>query len=360
MEAARNAVEELNEESEIREKLRYFFCSPAHPFFLACVFGFTEVVEKSDIPVTRKCELGLTGLHLASKYGNSEVVNILLARGTSDHFRDTYGRTSLFHAVQKGYPKVVETFMAHEKEIEISDEILHQAIMLSQDETHSTEMVKLLISRNSDLLTNWYVLRATVMAPTRELADYIRNEVGYFESSQDLLEGAAYANNTELLEFLLEEEDGDKLIVDVGVLDSLFGAYQRGKKAFEPLFPAVEKSAIPDNELLRLFSRGGLEPLKFLLDSGRITTISQDAFKSAAKHPRDGLEMLQLLRSHKPDLDVDTNMVITAADNRDSVQTLAIVEYLLHLNPGVRVTQVVVERPFTMDTKLLASYAVLA
>ncbi len=356
MEAARTAVEELNEESEIREKLRYSFCSPAHPFFLACVFGFTEVVEKSDIPVAQKCELGLTGLHLASKYGNSEVVKILLARGASNRFRDTYGRTSLFHAVQKGHLKVVETFMVHEKDIEISNEILKQAMILSQNETHITEMVKLLTSRNSDLLTNRYVLQAAVMAPTRDLADYIRNEVGYFESSQTLLEIAACANNTELLEFLLEGEDGDKLIIDVDVLDCLFSAYQPGKKAFEPLFPAVEMSAIPNNELLRLFSRGGLEPLKFLLDSGRITTISQDAFKSAAKHPWDGLEMLKLLRSHEPDLNVDTNIVITAADNRDSVQALAIMEYLLYLNPRVSVTQIVVERAVYHGHQALTQY----
>ncbi len=152
MEEARTLAKSLGMGDPLARKLRHCFCSPPNPFFLACVFGLSEVVERSSVSITDSSESGLGGLHLASMYGHEKVVQILLGKGAGADSKDTYGRTPLFYAAENGHSKVVKVLLDHDKDIEISAEILATAASVSRRQVNQEENVlAILLSRDGEI-----------------------------------------------------------------------------------------------------------------------------------------------------------------------------------------------------------------
>jgi hypothetical protein len=141
-------------------KLRHCFCSPPSPFFLTCVFGLHEVVERSSVSDTARCESGFGGLHLASTYGHERVVRVLLGKGAGADSKDTYGRTPLYYAAENGHSKVIKVLLNQDKDIEITSEILVKAANASQKQEEN--VLELLLRRDGKIQISQDVLFAAI------------------------------------------------------------------------------------------------------------------------------------------------------------------------------------------------------
>ena len=160
MEDARALAKSLGVRDPLAVKLRNCFCSPPSPFFLACVFGLDEVVGRSGLPDTARCESGFGGLHLASMYGHEQVVRVLLEKGASAGSKDTYGRTPLYYAAENGHSEVIEALLNQDKDIEISPEILVKAAYAPRQQ--EKKVLELLLSRNGKIQISSAVLMAAI------------------------------------------------------------------------------------------------------------------------------------------------------------------------------------------------------
>lgn len=160
MEDARALAKSLGVLDPLAAKLRDCFCSPPSPFFLACVFGLHEVVERISVSDTTRCESGFGGLHLASKYGHEQVVQVLLGKGASANSKDAYGRTPLYYAAENGYSKIIEVLLNHDKDIEITPDILSKAAYASLKQQEN--VLELLLHRDGKIQISQAVLSAAI------------------------------------------------------------------------------------------------------------------------------------------------------------------------------------------------------
>jgi hypothetical protein len=71
--------------------------------------------------INAQCRAGKTPLHLASEYGNTPIMDFLLAQGADIEARDSGKRTSLILAIDSGWPKAVELLLECGAEQDIED-----------------------------------------------------------------------------------------------------------------------------------------------------------------------------------------------------------------------------------------------
>jgi hypothetical protein len=79
------------------ESLELSFCEPPSPYFLACVFGISEVIDRGPpTPRVKQNEQGMEDLHLACQRGRQTVVERLLFHYEPVNTKDMQGRTPLY------------------------------------------------------------------------------------------------------------------------------------------------------------------------------------------------------------------------------------------------------------------------
>ena len=116
-------------------KIRTACSSPPTPFFLACAFGWSSIID--FITATSKSMLiqqnhdQLTGLHIAALFGHFDIVERLLIAGSDVNIQDYEKNTALHVAAENGRFKIVEHLLAAGVDFNIQngygDTVLHLA-----------------------------------------------------------------------------------------------------------------------------------------------------------------------------------------------------------------------------------------
>ncbi len=97
-----------------------------------------------DLNVT--CCEGRTSLHIASRMGHSDVVQILLAKGANCNQQDQEGSAPLHLAAKDGYTDIVEHLLLNNASVNLQTNEGHSPLFLAAREGHSDIVVLLLIS----------------------------------------------------------------------------------------------------------------------------------------------------------------------------------------------------------------------
>jgi hypothetical protein len=88
------------------------------PFWAACIWGFPEVVETvirhRPKVLNTFTKLRQSGLHLASRYGHTDIATQLLAAGLYVNSRDTMRQTPLHIACEWGHADVIQVLLNEE------------------------------------------------------------------------------------------------------------------------------------------------------------------------------------------------------------------------------------------------------
>jgi len=87
----------------------------------------------------------MTGLHLAAYFGIDEAANVLLKSSQNPDLRDTYGRTPLSYAAEKGHKAMVELLLGGGADVESKDEDGWTALSRAAYYGH-LEVVKFLVN----------------------------------------------------------------------------------------------------------------------------------------------------------------------------------------------------------------------
>jgi ankyrin repeat protein len=125
------------------------------PLHIASAWGNVEVVEAliargADINARdiARMKLGCTPLHIASAWGNVEVVEALIARGADINARDNVGESPLFPACARGRVRVVEALFTNGADIDATKDdgltALHYVCSLG-----NVEVVNMLLAKGA-------------------------------------------------------------------------------------------------------------------------------------------------------------------------------------------------------------------
>ena len=94
----------LNGDLSLRRKLQAMFSTPQTPFFLACSFGLTSILDelrrRTTINWNQRNNNEDTGLHVAAANGQEAVVRFLLEKGVQIEAKGAHGSTALHQAAE--------------------------------------------------------------------------------------------------------------------------------------------------------------------------------------------------------------------------------------------------------------------
>ena len=146
--AQRNKLDEVREALEMGANVNaVVYGSTA--LRMASDYGYTEIVrlliENGDLDVnaTDYDDDGRTALHLASIKGHTEIVKMLLEKGADVNAKDTLDRTALQYASQNGHTEIVKL---------LEEAIANNTENNSSEETQEEKDTKLLNAANNNKL----------------------------------------------------------------------------------------------------------------------------------------------------------------------------------------------------------------
>ncbi|RTE83641.1 hypothetical protein BHE90_001843 [Fusarium euwallaceae] len=125
------------------------------------VFAFLQNVPK--VEAASECQfaywglrqlasIGVTGLHLAARYGLDEVASRLISNGHRANQRDLYGESPLSSAAARGFQSTVATLLRHGAEVDSRDEFGRTALSVAAEHGH-WGIVRLLVAHGADIDT---------------------------------------------------------------------------------------------------------------------------------------------------------------------------------------------------------------
>lgn len=93
--------------------------------------------------------MGRSALHLAAAEDHVGVSRLLINRGASIEIQDAGGRTALHVAAENGHVRTVETFLGHTSLIDVSDTLGRTPLHLAIEQGHE-DIVRLLLDSGAD------------------------------------------------------------------------------------------------------------------------------------------------------------------------------------------------------------------
>ncbi|KAH0536560.1 hypothetical protein FGG08_006568 [Glutinoglossum americanum] len=288
-------------------------CSPPKPFFIACVFGFPELVEREaaarggDLKREERNRNGYTGLQVASKYGRCEVVQLLLVKNASVRTTDWLGCTALYHAVTNERISVVKILLDQNKNEQITAKVLEAAAMGSK------ELMESLLIQGDDILITETMLKAAVR--------YSRN-------------------GEEMLKLLLTR--GSDIYISQDILMDAVRNWWSGKKMLELLLGRDSNIYITKKVFKSAAKYGSKEVVELLLERVSDIRITEKIFKAAAANWNGGREILELLLARVGDIHITEKVLIAAAANQGDGKN--VLELLLAQGSDTYITEEVFGR----------------
>ena len=117
-------------------------------FFNAAKYGNIELVEiliSEGVDINAKTDYGITALILAARYGHLEIINLLLENGADINARDDCGNTAVMAAAAFGKSEIVKFLIEKGADIKA----------LVADVIEDAEKTKMLIANEDDyIITN--------------------------------------------------------------------------------------------------------------------------------------------------------------------------------------------------------------
>ncbi|KAI9764645.1 MAG: hypothetical protein M1840_008142 [Geoglossum simile] len=178
-----SASETLGWDDPLKDKIEQALSRPPEThLFTACVFGFSDVVERlsktNPVIVKRVNVKGATGLHLASQFGHLAITKILLDKEASINAKDEDGETALIRAAAGGHDQIVELLLSRGADPRIQGRKYGSAIQAASLRGHEAVVRSLLQSKV-----------------------YVEAESGQFGTA---LQGASLRGHMKVIEILLQ------------------------------------------------------------------------------------------------------------------------------------------------------------
>src|SRR5271155_1571868 len=89
-------------------------------------------------------ENGTTALHMAARFGNAEIVSLLLNANANVDARDRWTCTALIYAARKGRTGVVKALLMADLNVDVQDEYKNAALTFAAEQGY-TDIVRLLL-----------------------------------------------------------------------------------------------------------------------------------------------------------------------------------------------------------------------
>ena len=162
----------------------------------------------------------MTGLHLAAYFGIDEAANVLLKSSQNPDLRDTYGRTPLSYAAEKGHKAMVELLLGGGADVESKDKVWEMTPLSFAAANGHLEAVRFLVKAGADVEPKdkvWGMTPLSCAAASGHLdvVEFLVKEGGADVESRDsrwgqtALSFAAANGHLEVVRFLVKEGGAD-------------------------------------------------------------------------------------------------------------------------------------------------------
>ena len=101
-----------------------------------------QLLDGGDATVDVKHENGRTSLMLASEYGHTDVVRLLLDRGAPVDEREPIGKNALWYACQKGHAEVVKQLLDGSELIDGGEQLLDAEVVQLLNDTFAKRLLE--------------------------------------------------------------------------------------------------------------------------------------------------------------------------------------------------------------------------
>jgi hypothetical protein len=348
----------------------------ANPIFVACVFGFTEVVNdrrQAGMAVkdsTWRNSTGRDPYEVAIRYGQQEVINIL--RSTTSLDSAAARESALLSAVSLGEMAMVTMLLKDHSDLEITDEIIaaaagncdvammqfladqcldfrateHLVLIAALNESHGQHIVRFLFDEGGDEIEDIdktaLLTAACKNGPCGlEIVQFIIDNIDEISVSEEALKAAArnQFDAYQILRCLL------RLDKNVTITEEIIDA-AAGNQNAEPMrflitrFPSVQVTWNILNTAARNVEVGNTM-VTILLGHSQETKVDEDLLLAAVANEKLGDKLLEVLLPRIPAAAITTDVLKAAAQNRFFGHIL--VEVLLRQIPGRRLDPVVIQ-----------------
>jgi ankyrin repeat protein len=188
-------------------------CSIADELLLQTIRnGNSEVVQMlvaKGANVEAKDEDGRTALHEAAALGDAAIVELLIAKKANVEAKDVYGCTALLRAAMHGHAPIVKLLMAQETYVDAKDDIERSLLHIAAIYGHTAIVELLLVQATNVLVRDQHRERALHVAVNHgqttivELLAAQTDVYGRVAVGRKLLHRAAARGNAAIVELLL-------------------------------------------------------------------------------------------------------------------------------------------------------------
>jgi ankyrin repeat protein len=229
-------------EKEAEEQRRLDKELPEIRLFLASDKGDYRKVKqllKDGVNVNAANDDQMTALHLASKNGHVQVVQLLLARDELDvNAADNFQRTALYYASGKGYVQVVELLLARDGlDVNAADNFQRTALYYASEEGY-VQVVELLLARDGVNVNAADHFQRTALCYASEkgyvqMVELLLARDGVNVNAVDgcrmtALHLASFEGHEQVVELLLARDGVNMNAADYGQMTALHYASQNG------------------------------------------------------------------------------------------------------------------------------------
>jgi ankyrin repeat protein len=330
---------------ELEYQLDDSISSPPSKFLLACAFGFTEVIKDPKVPTDARNQHGRTGLHLASRYGHDDVVQLLLDKGAKTDVLDTDGKAPLYLAVYNGHLRAAEILLEHDNVTEISEELLIASLWSGDPDT---AMMKLLLDRDEELVIPEGVLVEAITKSGNELIDlveFLYKLAHDVQITNAVLEKGIWAGNIRAIEYILDQEN------DISIDDEILKqacTHLDGPAILSCLSKVYPKTHISESVLEDALKSWHMEAAYVLLDWDPELKVSPELLKpvismswfSSSGKLDDNTPAVERLIGHYSETTLSEDILVTAAGSSSGGD---VVEMMLKRFPDAEITDAVLQ-----------------
>ncbi|KAI9888993.1 MAG: hypothetical protein M1814_006051 [Vezdaea aestivalis] len=175
--ASRHAWWYLNYGDHMKEKLQATWSSPPSKIFIACVFGFQEILQRllatKGFETEAKNDSGERPLYISARYGHLPIASALLQEGANVHIKGGIFGNALQAAAFAGSETVVALLLEHHADVNVFGG-RYAFSLQAASEQRNTGVVKLLLRNGADVNSKggrqYTALHASIWGGSQETA----------------------------------------------------------------------------------------------------------------------------------------------------------------------------------------------